>query len=229
MQQIQDFLFNNAEAKNADFLARLVPTVDRAKILGIRTPILRKYARQLWRDEPDAAHRFLRQLPHATFDENCLHAFVIEQEKDFWFTMKLTEEFLPFIDNWATCDSFKPPVFKKYSNEVYQKILVWLKSEHVYTVRYSIGLLLSNFLDKEFKAEILDLVNNVESDEYYVHMMQAWFFAEALFKQSKATLSFLENGMIKNKFVHNKAIQKAIESRRISDELKDYLRQLRRK
>ena len=165
-------------------------------------------------------------LPHRYFEENNLHAFLIANMTDFNAVVRETEAFLPFIDNWATCDSFAPPVFKKHPNAVYQKVLQWIQSEHTYTVRYAIGLLLSNYLDEQFQPEMLELVSNVKSEEYYVNMMIAWYFSFALIKQYDAALPYLERQTLAP-FTHNKTIQKAIESRRISPEIKNYLRTLK--
>lgn len=215
-----------ADAPYRDFQAKLMPTIDKTRTLGVRTPVLRRFAKDLWRHHQADAEQFLTQLPHKYYDENNLHAFLIEQVGDLERTLELTEQFLPFIDNWATCDSFNPPVFKRYPEEIYSKIQTWLRSDRVYTVRYSMGLLLSNFLDEQFQPMMIKQVMSIKSDEYYIQMMQAWYLATALAKQFDATLPYLENGQLPT-FVHNKAIQKAIESQRISSELKQYLRGLK--
>ena len=216
-----------ADAKYRDFQAKLMPTIDKTRILGVRTPILRRFAKDLWRHHRADAEQFLTKLPHQYYDENNLHAFLIEQVGDLGRTLELTERFLPFVDNWATCDSFAPPVFKRHPEVLYDKIQLWLKSNHTYTVRYGMGLLLSNFLDEQFQPVIINQVLSVKSDEYYVQMMQAWYLAMALAKQLDTALPYLENEQLPT-FVHNKAIQKAIESRRISAELKQYLRELKK-
>ena len=203
---IQAQLFTFQDEAYKDFNKTLIPTVDEKTMIGIRTPVLKKFAKQLLKTEPKLAAAFLKILPHRYFEEN--------------------ELFLPFIDNWATCDSFAPPVFKKHPNAVYQKVLQWIQSEHTYTVRYAIGLLLSNYLDEQFRPEMLELVSNVKSEEYYVNMMIAWYFSFALIKQYDAALPYLERQTLAP-FTHNKTIQKAIESRRISSEIKNYLRTLK--
>ena len=223
---IQAQLFTFQDEAYKDFNKTLIPTVDEKTMIGIRTPVLKKFAKQLFKTEPELAVAFLKMLPHRYFEENNLHAFLIANMTDFNAVVRETEAFLPFINNWATCDSFAPPVFKKHPNAVYQKVLQWIQSEHTYTVRYAIGLLLSNYLDEQFQPEMLELVSNVKSEEYYVNMMIAWYFSFALIKQYDAALPFLERRTLAP-FAHNKTIQKAIESRRISPEIKNYLRTLK--
>ena len=157
-----------------------------------------------------------------------MHSFIIENINDFELTMEYTEKFLPYIDNWATCDSFSPKIFKKHSDEVYSKILTWLNSDDTYVVRYGIGLLLSNYIDENFKIEHLEIVSGIKSDEYYVNMMIAWYFATALAKQYESAIKIIEENKL-DIWTHNKSIQKSVESRRISNEIKEYLRTLRRK
>ena len=209
-----------------DFNSKLIPTVDPHLMIGIRTPLLRKFAKELFKTEPEQAAAFMHDLPHRYFEENNLHAFLIENIKDFNAAMDETEKFLPFIDNWATCDSFAPPIFKKHPDAVYKKILEWIRSKHAYTVRYAIGLLLSNYLDELFKPEMLKIVSSVESQEYYVNMMIAWYFSFALIKQYDAAVPYIEKRTMAP-FTHNKSIQKALESRRIPDDTKAYLRTLK--
>lgn len=170
----------------------------------------------------------MQMLPHYYYEENNLHAFIIETIKDYEKAMEETEKFLPYIDNWATCDSFSPKIFKKYPLQVYTKIKKFIDSGKTYTIRYGIGLLLGNYLDEEFDPEMPALVADIVSDEYYVNMMCAWYMATALAKQEQAILPYLEENRL-NRWVHNKTIQKAVESRRISPERKAYLRTLRRK
>ncbi len=208
------------------FHKKLIPTVSEDKIIGIRTPLLRKLAKNLYKDNRDLSLAFLQTLPHYYYEENNLHAFIIEQIQEYNECMVQTERFLPYIDNWATCDSFSPKIFKKNHEAVYAKILQWLESKHCYTIRYGMGLLLSNYLDAHFKAYDLELVANLKTEEYYVKMMQAWYFSFALIKQYDASIHYFTTQHL-DKFTHNKSIQKAIESRRISHELKDYLRSLR--
>ena len=226
IETIQHKLLAMQDTAYRDFNAKLIPTVDPKLMIGIRTPLLRKFAKDLFKTEQKQAAAFMQTLPHRYFEENNLHAFLIENIKDFDTAMTETERFLPFIDNWATCDSFAPCLFKKYPNEVYQKILLWIRSPRTYTVRYAINLLLSNYLDELFKPEMLELVSSVKSDEYYINMMIAWYFSFALIKQYDAALPYIKKQTLAP-FTHNKTIQKAIESRRISPEIKDYLRTLK--
>lgn len=214
------------DAENRDFLKKLIPTVSEDRILGIRTPILRKYAKELHNTRKAPAEDFLRDLPHFYFDENNLHAFLIEQVKDYHRAMELTEAFLPFIDNWATCDSFSPKIFKKYPDEIYRYVLQWIKSEATYIRRFAIGLLLSWYLDEHFDSKHLLLAAGADSDEYYVKMMIAWYFSTALVKQYDAAIAFFTERRL-DKWTHNKALQKAVESRRISEEKKIYLKSLK--
>lgn len=218
---IREKLLSLRDEKNQVFVAKLVPNIPSETILWIKTPILRNLANELTKDQKN--FEFLNILPHYYLEENSLHWFFIEKIKDFDTALKSTEDFLPYIDNWATCDIFSPKIFKKHPDEVYKKIKIRIKSEETYTIRYAIWLLLSNYLDKEFKEEMLNLVAGVQSEEYYVQMMQARYFATALAKQEWPTLALIKQKMLPN-FVQNKSIQKARESRRISEELKDELK-----
>jgi len=208
-----------------DFHSRLVPTLNKESIIGVRTPVLRAYAREV-RKRPDL-EEFLRDLPHRYYEENCLHAFLIEQIKDFDRCMAETEHFLPYIDNWATCDMFAPKVFLKHPEEMLDACRRWLKSEHTYTVRYALDVLMKQFLDDRFTQEVLELAVT-HTQEYYINMAAAWLFAEALAKQYDAALPYLLEHRLE-RWVHNKAIQKAVESRRILPETKTYLKTLKRK
>lgn len=228
VDEVRRDLMEMAEISHGDFQSRLIPTMKREKILGIRVPNLRAYARKMGREDPKRAATFLDSLPHRYFDEDNLHAFFIEGIRDYDEAMRRTELFLPHIDNWATTDSFSPRVFRNHPKRVYQNIMRWMESEHVYTVRYGIGLLLSNYLDENFSLESMERVAGLDSDEYYIRMMVAWYFATALVKQRPAAMNVLE-GEILDPWVHNKAIQKAIESRRIEEEMKSQLRGMKRK
>ncbi|EEV21375.1 hypothetical protein TREVI0001_0572 [Treponema vincentii ATCC 35580] len=223
---IQRRLLSIQDVQYRDFNSKLIPSVDPKLMIGIRTPLLRKFAKELFKTEPEQAATFMHDLPHRYFEENNLHAFLIENIKDFNAAMDETEKFLPFINNWATCDSFSPSIFKKYPDAVYQKILTWIQASHTYTVRYAIGLLLSNYLDERFKPEMLELVSAVKSEEYYINMMIAWYFSFALIKQYNAALPYIKKQTLAP-FTHNKTIQKAIESHRIPADVKDYLRTLK--
>ena len=220
-QVIRENLLSLKDEKNQVFVAKLIPNIPSETILWIKTPVLRSLANELTKDQNN--FEFLNILPHYYLEENSLHWFFIEKIKDFKTSLNETEKFLPYIDNWATCDLFSPKVFKKHPDEVYGKIKIWVKSGETYTIRYAIWLLLSNYLDKEFKEEMLDLVAEVHSEEYYVQMMQAWYFATALAKQEEPTLALIKRETL-SPFVQNKSIQKARESRRITEELKEKLK-----
>ena len=201
-----------------------MPTVEPDRIIGVRTPELRRYAREFAKTQE--AHYFIENLPHKYYEENNLQAFIIEREKDFNKALELTEKFLPYIDNWATCDMFLPKCFKKNKEEILKYAKKWLKSGHTYTVRYGIGILMNLFLDENFKEEYTELVANIKSDEYYVNMMIAWYFATALAKQYDTAVKYIEEKRL-DKWVHNKTIQKAVESYRVPVETKEYLKKLK--
>ncbi len=226
MTDIQNDLFLMQDLKYKAFNSKLIPTVDPDTIIGVRTPQLRKYARDL--AKTPAAAEFIKQLPHVYFDENNLHGFLIEAEKDFSKALEQTERFLPYVDNWATCDLFFPKVFIKNADALYGSIEKWIKSGKTYTVRYGLGLLLRLYLDEGFRPEFLDLAASAQCDDYYINMMIAWYFATALVKQYDSTIPYLTENRL-SVWVHNKAIQKAVESRRISTETKAQLKALKRK
>ncbi len=206
------------------FHAKLIPTVDPARIIGVRMPALRALARQL-QGTPEAA-AFLSALPHHYYDENALHGCLLSAMRDYAQARNAVQVFLPYIDNWAVCDLLSPKVFRRNLPDLYEHILVWLQSDHVYTVRFGIGMLLSFYLDEAFHPDMLALVAGVQSQEYYVNMMIAWYFATALAKQPAAAIPYIEQRRL-CPWVHRKTIQKAIESRRIAPDQKDYLRSLR--
>ena len=222
---LQEKLLSLKDDKNALFVAKLIPNIDPKTILWTKIPVLRNLAKE-FKNSPEK-EKFLKIIPHKFFEENLLHVIFLESEKDFDKAVLELEKFLPFVDNWSVCDTSSPKIFKKYPNETLQKIRIWIKSEKVYTIRYAIWLLLSNFLDENFSADLLELVAEVKNDDYYVQMMQAWFFATALAKQYDATISLLESKKLEP-FVQNKTIQKARESQRISSETKKYLLNLKK-
>ena len=222
-ETIQKDLLLMGEERYCEFSAKLMPTVEKETVIGIRVPILRAYAKSL-----EDYETFLKNLPHRYFEENNLHAFLIERERDFDCCIKKLEAFLPYVNNWATCDGMKPKVLKKEPEKLLLYIQKWITSKETYTVRYAINLLMSYYLDEHFQPEYLKMVCNVQSDEYYINMMRAWYFATALAKQYEATLPYLQNHLL-DEWTHNKTIQKAVESYRISDEQKTYFRTLRRK
>ena len=222
--EIRVELFKMQDMDYRDFNSKLIPTVDKESMIGIRTPDLRKYAKQLGKSSD--VIEFLQTLPHKYFDENQLHAFIISEIKDFKNCIDEINRFLPYIDNWATCDQLSPKVFKKYHNELFEYIKDWLKSNKVYTLRFGIGMLMEHFLDEDFDIIYTETVSNIRSDEYYINMMIAWYFATALAKQYESIIPFIENNSL-DIWTHNKAIQKSVESLRISDEKKEYLKSLK--
>ena len=217
-------LFRLQDKDYALMQARIIPTVSQDRIIGVRTPALRDFAKRLNKDQDIGA--FLSYLPHQYFDEDQLHAFVISLEKDFGKCIAEVDAFLPFIDNWATCDQLSPKAFKKEPEKLLPYIQIWIKSDKTYTVRFAIGLLMQHFLDANFDTKYADMVAEVRSEEYYVNMMIAWYFATALAKQYELVLPYLEDKRL-DTWAHNKAIQKSIESYRITDEQKAYLKTLK--
>ena len=224
LDEIRNELFKMQDIAYRDFNSKLIPTVDKSLFIGVRTPELRKYAKQLAKRED--IEEFLHSLPHKYFDENQLHAFIVSEIKDFKICVDKVNEFLPHIDNWATCDQLSPKVFKKNHKELIAYIKEWLESDKVYTRRFGIGMLMEHFLDEDFDIIYPDTVSNIRSDEYYVNMMIAWYFATALAKRYESVLPFIEKRSL-DIWTHNKAIQKAVESLRISDEKKEYLKSLK--
>ena len=223
-EYIKTELFKLQDTKYRDFQAKLIPTVDTSSVIGVRTPALRKLAKQLYL-HPDI-EAFLKSLPHTYFDENQLHAFIISETKDFGKCIRQTSEFLPYINNWATCDQLSPKVFKKHPAELMEYIQTWIQSDHTYTIRFGIGMLMQHFLDDRFDIRYPQMVADIHSDEYYINMMIAWYFATALAKQYDQILPFIKNQKLDN-WTHNKTIQKAIESYRITDAQKTYLKTLK--
>ena len=221
---IRDELFSLRDEEYAVFQARIVPTVDPGRVIGVRTPQLRKLAKELAGKEETEA--FLKQLPHEYFEEDQLHAFIISGMKKYPECLRELEAFLPFIDNWATCDQLSPKVFAKHKAELLGPVGEWIASGETYKVRFGIKMLMEHFLDEDFDPSYPETVARIRSDEYYVRMMAAWYFATALAKQYDTAVTFLEDRRL-DEWTHNKTIQKAIESYRISPEKKEYLRGLR--
>ncbi len=203
-----------------------IPTVDADSIIGVRTPALRNLAKEL--SKRDDISLFLNELPHKYFEENQLHAFILSGMKDALSCIKLVDVFLPYVDNWATCDQMSPKVFKKNKGLLLDYVEKWIRSDHTYVKRFAVGMLMEHFLDEDFKTSYLTKVAKIRSDEYYVNMMTAWYFATALAKQYESTIPFIEKHKL-DKWTHNKTIQKAVESYRITPEQKEYLKSLRRK
>ncbi len=206
------------------FQSTIMPTVDENTIIGVRIPKLRDFAKEFV--DSELCDEFLTSLPHKYYDENNLHGLIIELTKDYKTAINQIEAFLPYVDNWATCDLIRPKIFKKHKRELLKKIKVWLESDKTYTVRFAIEMLMIYFVDKEFKIEYAELVAGVKTEEYYVKMMIAWFFATALAKQYDLIIPYLENNLLP-RWIHNKTIQKACESYRITREQKAYLRSLK--
>ncbi len=232
-EKIREKLISLQDLKYRDFSASLIPTVDKNTVIGVRMPALRSYAKELLSEaRSDASllslEDFLSELPHKYFEENNLHAFIISDVADFERCIIEVERFLPFIDNWATCDSFRPRCFAKHREKLLPYIEKWLDSGKTYTVRFAIELLMIYFLDEYYIEYYPELVSKIRSDEYYVNMMIAWYFATALAKQYDSIIPYLEGHKL-DVWVHNKAIRKAVESYRISDEQKKHLRILKSK
>jgi len=217
LKKLQDKYF-------ADFQAKLIPGIERSSIIGVRIPILRDIAKEL--ASKGVAADLMKSLPHRFLEENLLHGIFISEIKDFDECLVETERFLPFVDNWAVCDTMSPKSFKKNKEKLLTNIMSWVKSRDVYTCRFGIKMLMSHFLDGDFREEFLQIPAAVKSDEYYVNMMIAWFFATALAKQWDPTVKYLENKRL-SPWVHNKTIQKALESFRITAEQKVYLKSIK--
>ena len=224
MTDLQKILFSMADEKYRDFQSGLMPTVPKEKIIGIRTPVLRKFAKEF--SETQQAEEFLKNLPHYYYEENNLHAFLLEFITDYEKAAEKVTEFLPFVDNWATCDSMSPKIFRKHKAELPEQIEKWLLEEDTYSVRFGIKMLMEHFLGEEFLPEYAERVAEIKSEEYYIRMMQAWYFATALAKNYDEVLPFIKERKLE-KWTHNKAIQKAVESYRITDEQKAYLRKFK--
>lgn len=221
---IRERLFALQDKEYQAFQSKLLPAIAPEKVIGVRTPFLRKLAKEL--AGTPAAEAFLRSLPHEYYEENNLHAFLVERIRDYSTALAETESFLPYIDNWATCDCFCPKIFAKHTAELLEPVRRWLASGQVYTVRYAMGMLMRYYLDTEFQPEYLAWVAGVHSDEYYLNMMRAWYFATALAKQPEAALPWIAGHRL-DVWTHNKTIQKAVESYRIPPQTKQQLRELR--
>lgn len=223
-KDIEKTLFDLAETEYKNFNKKLLPTVEDGLILGVRTPILRKLAKDLYKNGD--AVGFLNALPHKYYEENNLHAFIIEQIKDYDQVIDRLNKFLPFVDNWATCDCLSPAVFKKNKEKLLIEIKKWLKDSHTYTIRFAIGMLMKHYLDDCFDKKYVDWVIGIKSDEYYINMMISWYLATAIAKQPDSILPIVESKTLP-KFVQNKTIQKSTESFRVPKETKNYLRTLK--
>ena len=223
-EEIRQRLFELQDVSYRDFQVKLIPTVETESMIGVRTPALRKLAREYGKREDIG--EFLQDLPHRYFDENQLHAFIISGIKDFETCIMYVEKFLPYVDNWATCDQMSPTVFKKKRQELLPYIREWMRSDRTYTVRFGIGMLMQHYLDEDFDPSYPEMVAGIKSEEYYISMMIAWYFATALAKQYDTVLPYIEEKRLDSQ-THNRAIQKAVESYRIPQEQKAYLKTLK--
>lgn len=224
VEVIQKKLFDLQDLEYKAFHSKLIPTIDPDSIIGVRTPALRKLTGEI--AKMAEAEIFLQNLPHKYYEENNLHAFLLETIKDYDECVAAVCAFLPYVDNWATCDMMSPKVFKKHLPQLLDCIKIWTASDLTYTVRFGIGMLMKFYLDETFDLVYPEMVASIRSEEYYVNMMIAWYFATALAKQYDSVLPFLEERRL-DQWTHNKAIQKAVESNRITKEQKEYLKSLK--
>lgn len=222
--EIKSELFRMQDEQYRSFQSKLIPTVEQDIVIGVRTPELRKLAKQMVKR--DDVYTFLNELPHQYYDENQLHAFIVSEIKDFKCCVEEVCKFLPYVDNWATCDQMSPKIFKKHRQELLTFIREWIVSDRTYTVRFAVGMLMVHFLDEDFDLIYPEMVSKIRSDEYYINMMVAWYFATALAKQYEEVLPFIEERRL-DSWTHNKAIQKSVESSRITQEQKIYLKSLK--
>ena len=223
MEQIQRVLFEQQDQTYQQFMSKLIPGIPPQSVIGVRTPILRKMVKEF---EESQREEFLSELPHTYFEENQLHGFILSELKSFEECVEKLEKFLPYVDNWATCDQTSPKVFKKNKEKLLPYIQKWLKSSHTYTVRFGIGMLMQHFLDEDFKPEYLQMVTSIYAEEYYINMEIAWYMATALAKQWEVAIPYMEK-QVMEPWTHNKTISKAVDSYRITKEQKEYLRTLR--
>ena len=215
--QLSDVLFKNQDDAYRQMQVRLLPNIAPDTIIGVRTPVLRGIAKEM-----EDRYHFLKALPHSCFEENQIHCFLLEREKDFGFVISEIERFLPYVDNWATCDQLRPQCFRKNRKALLPYIRKWIASDEPFTIRFGIGMLMVHFLDDGYDKTLLELPASVDSEEYYVRMMIAWFFATALAKQYADALPYITTHRL-DKWTHNKTIQKAIESDRVTPEHKKEL------
>ncbi|MCQ2457497.1 MAG: DNA alkylation repair protein [Clostridia bacterium] len=223
-KELLDILFSHRDEKYADFSAKLIPTVPRERFIGIRSPEYKKILKEIGSDY--VIPEFLSTLPHKYHEENCLHVALINRIKSYPECVAELDRFMPYIDNWAVNDAVNPACFAKHHNELWPEVQRWIASDAPYTRRCGMRVMMENFLDEDFRPEYLDLPADLRSDEYYVNIMTAWLFAEALTKQWDAAIPYIENRRL-DPWTHNKAIQKACESLRVSEERKTYLKTLK--
>jgi 3-methyladenine DNA glycosylase AlkD len=223
-ENIRQTLFQMRDEEYRDFQIKLIPGIAPETVIGVRTPDLRRYAAELYKSS--GYGQFLKELPHRYFDENQLHAFIISEIKNPDICLNEVNEFLPYIDNWATCDQLSPKCFTKIRENLLINIEEWIRSDRTYTVRFATGMLMKHFLDENFELKYAEKAAEIRSDEYYVKMMVAWYFATALAKQYESIVPFIESRRL-DEWTHNKAIQKAVESYRITADRKEYLKTLK--
>ena len=224
IEKVRQDLFLMQDKKYAEFHSKLIPNIEKSLVIGVRTPLLRKYARKLY--NMDSAELFLSVLPHKYYEENNLHAFLLQNIKDIDDLLFEIDRFLPYIDNWATCDMLRPKILKKNKEKLLLKIREWLKSDSTYAVRFAIEMLMLHILDEDFSEEYPLIVCNIKSNEYYVNMMRAWYFAEALAKRYNAVIPYFQDKKL-DPWTYGKAIQKSVESFKIPKEQKEYLKSMR--
>ena len=217
-------LYSLQDLKYRNMQIRIIPTINPESIIGVRTPELKIMAKEILKSGD--YNDFLEELPHEFFEENQLQAFILSGMKDYDECMEELERFLPYVDNWATCDQMSPKIFKKYKEELLERIKEWINSEKTYTVRFGVGMLMEHFLDDDYDPKYPEMVAGIRSEEYYINMMIAWYYATALAKQYESVLPFMEEKRLDD-WTHNKAIQKSVESRRITEEQKTYLKSLK--
>ena len=222
--KIKDRLLEYQDLEYREFQAKLTPSIKKESVIGVRNPDVKKIAKEVIKSGEEDL--FTNSLPHKYYEENNLHSYIISECKNYDKTIRLLDEFLPYVDNWATCDIIVPKVFKKNLDKLIKEINRWIKSDKTYTIRFGIKMLMSFYLDEAFKKEYLNIPLSVKSDEYYVNMMIAWYYSTALVKQYDDTIKIIE-GKELDKWIHNKSIQKAVESFRVSDEKKEYLKSLK--
>lgn len=226
MNKITKILIENQDIVYRDFQIKLTPGISTETCIGVRVPVCREIAKKIIKEDMEAVSDFIKILPHDYYDENMIHGILISEFKNFDDSLEEVEKFLPYVDNWAVCDIMSPKCFKKNKEKLLQYIKKWVKSDKTYTVRFGIEMLMKYFLDEDFKEEFLEIPAEITSNEYYINMMIAWYFATALAKQWEAAFQIIKKNRLP-KWTHNKTIQKAIESYRISDEHKEILRKLK--
>ena len=223
---IQDKLFEYQDLGYREFNSILIPNIDKETMIGVRIPDIRKIEKSLSIEEKE---EFLLKLPHKYFEENMLHGIIISNMKEYDNIIINLEKFLPYVDNWAVCDSISPKIFKKNREKAIVNVLSWIKSNHTYVCRFGIGMIMQLYLEDEyFKKSYLDIIAEIKTEDYYINMMRAWTFQVALVKQWKEAIVYIEKGLL-DEFTHNKTISKSCDSYKIEKEKKEYLKTLRRK